>query len=127
MATKTARTNGARRKGTPATPLDHLHQALEDLGRAREGAGQQARDRIDAAADSVRDAASNFRSRAEDRVSEWEHTLERETDDVLVELGKLAIRAQRSPGALRELSGEVRRRKAEIGPSGAKTPSKTTS
>jgi hypothetical protein len=127
MATKTARTNGAaRRKATSATPLDHLHHALDDLGRAREGAGQQARDRIDAAADSVRDAATGFRSRAEDRASEWEHTLQRETDEVLVELGKLAIRAQRSPGALRELSAEIRHRKGELGPAGAKTPAKTS-
>ena len=127
MATKPAKTDGASRtRGTTATPLDHLHHALDDLGRAREGAGQEARDRIDAATDSVRDAASNFRSRTEDRVTEWEHTLRRETDDVLVELGRLAIRAQRSPGALRELSAEIRRHKAEIGPAGAKTPAKRT-
>jgi hypothetical protein len=119
MATKTAKKDGA-------TSLDHLQHALEDLGRAREGAGQQARDRIDAATDSVRDAASTLRTRAEERVSDWEEMLKRETDDVLVEIGRLAVRAQRSPEALRELSAEIRRRKAEIAEGDRKPPKATT-
>lgn len=126
MPTKTAKTDGAaRRIQLPATPLEHLQHALDDLGRAREGASEQARDRIDAATDSVRDAATTFRSRAEELLAQWEQMLEREADDVLVEVGKLAVRSQRTPGALRELSAEIRRCKAEMAPADRR-PSKAT-
>ena len=127
MATTTAKTRGAaRRIQLPATPLEHLQHALEDLGRAREGASEQARDRIDAATDSVRDAATTFRSRAEELIAQWEEMLQREADDVLVELGKVAVRSQRSPGALRELSAEIRRRRAEIAPTEPRPPKART-
>jgi hypothetical protein len=127
MASKTAKTDGAaRRIQPPATPLEYLEHALEDLGRAREGAGEQARDRIDAATDSARDAAPTFRSRAEELISQWEEMLQREADDVLVDLGKLAVRSQRTPGALRELSAEIRRCKADMAPA-ERRPSKATS
>ena len=106
----------ARRPAAPATPLDHLQHALEDLDHARQDAGQGARERIDAAVDCVRDAARDFRSRGQDQVSEWEKLLAHETDDVLVELGKLAVRMQRNPAALRELSAEIRTRRAELSP-----------
>ena len=112
-ATKTAPRARARK---PATPLDHLQHALEDLDHARKDAGGEARDRIDTAVDCVRDAVRDFRGRGQDQVAEWEKLLERETDEVLIELGKLAVRMQRNPAALRELSAEIRSRKAELTP-----------
>ena len=36
------------------------------------------------------------------------------TDEALRELGRLVIRAQRTPGALTELSGEIRKRKSRL-------------
>ena len=36
------------------------------------------------------------------------------TDDALRELGRLIIRAQRTPAALTELSGEIRKRKGQL-------------
>ena len=36
------------------------------------------------------------------------------TDEALRELGRLVIRAQRTPGALTELSGEIRKRKSQL-------------
>ena len=69
--------------------------------------------------DCVRDAARDFRGRTQDQLSEWERTLDRATDDVLVDVGRLAVRAQRSPAALRELSAEIRHRKEELAPAPA--------
>jgi hypothetical protein len=36
------------------------------------------------------------------------------TDEALREAGRLVIRAQRTPGALTELSGEIRKRKSQL-------------
>ena len=106
----------AKRAAKSQTPLDHLQHALDDLDHARQDAGHEARERIDTAVDCVRDAVRDFRGRSQDRVAEWEKLLVHETDDVLVELGKLAVRMQRTPAGLRELSTEIRRRKAELTP-----------
>lgn len=53
---------------------------------------------------------------AQEQVSDWQHSLDKATDDVRRELGILAVRAQRSPEALRAMSAEIRKRKAEITP-----------
>jgi uncharacterized protein YicC (UPF0701 family) len=120
-ATKTAPSpgGGAQPAEEHPAPLEHLQHALDDLDHARKDAGLEARERIDAAVDCVRDAVRDVRGRSQDRMSEWEKVLERESDEVLVELGKLAVRMQRSPAALRQLSTEIRHRREQLSPTPA--------
>jgi hypothetical protein len=64
--------------------------------------------------DRLKQGTSGLRSRAEDQTAQWEDTLERASEDALRELGRLAVRAQRTPEALTELSAEIRKRKAQF-------------
>ena len=54
---------------------------------------------------------------AQEQVSDWRSSLDKASDDVRREFGILAVRAQRSPEALRAMSAEIRKRKTEISPS----------
>ena len=44
---------------------------------------------------------------AQEEVSHWRSSLDKATDEVRRELGILAVRAQRSPEALRAMSAEI--------------------
>ena len=47
-------------------------------------------------------------------MGEWQKTLDAAADDALRELGRMTIRAQRSPEALTELSAEIRKRRGQL-------------
>ena len=47
-------------------------------------------------------------------MKQWRDQLSDAADDALRELGRWAVRAQRSPEALSDLAKEIRERKAEI-------------
>ena len=111
-ATKTA----PKRKADAQGPTDYLQDALEELTKARERAGGDIRTGIDSAIERTRDALKEAGSEAQGQVSEWRGTLDRTSDEVRRELGLLAVRAQRSPEALRAMSAEIRKRKTEISP-----------
>jgi uncharacterized protein YicC (UPF0701 family) len=113
-ATKTAR-KPATTDGH--TPVEYLQGALDELNKARERAGGDIRSGIDAAIDRTREAMKEAGTEAHTQVSDWRSSLERGTDDVRRELGIIAVRAQRSPAALRAMSAEIRKRKTEIAPS----------
>jgi ElaB/YqjD/DUF883 family membrane-anchored ribosome-binding protein len=98
----------------PRTSVDYLEDALKDLGKAREKGGEEIRSSIDAAMERVRETTNQLGSRGQDQVSEWQKTLDAAADDALRELGRMAIRAQRSPEALTELSGEIRKRRGQL-------------
>ena len=100
------------------TTADRLKDAVEDLDKARDQAGQQAKEGIDSAIARIREAASELGDRARDQTGEWQSALESAGDDLLRELGRRAVRAQRSPAALKDLSDEIRRRKAELAAEG---------
>jgi ABC-type transporter Mla subunit MlaD len=102
----------AAKKST--TAVDHLQHAVDELDSAREQATHDVRERIDAAIDRIRRAATDARDRAERERDEFGDTLERAGDDVRLELGRRAVRAQSSPEALKELGREVRHRQAEL-------------
>ena len=113
-ATKTTRKPAT---GDRHSPADHLRGALDELTKARERASGDIRAGIDSAIERTRDALKEAGVEAQEQVSDWRGTLEQSTDDVRRELGILAVRAQRSPEALRALSAEIRKRKTEISPS----------
>jgi hypothetical protein len=99
------------------SPVEYLQGALEELGKARERAGGEIRDGIDSAMERTRDAMKEAGSEAQTQVSDWRGSLEKASEDVRRELGIMAVRAQRSPEALRAMSAEIRKRKTELTPS----------
>ena len=113
-ATKTAAKPATE---TGHTPVEYLQDALGELTKARERATGDIRAGIDSAIERTRDALKEAGAEAHEQVSDWRGTLDQSTDDVRRELGILAVRAQRSPEALRALSAEIRKRKTEISPS----------
>ena len=114
MATATP-TKKPAKKPAP-TALDHLQKAAKDLDKARDVASREARTTIDDALAKVREAAEDVRERARDQAGEWQEALERAGEEMRVELGRRAVRAQSSPEALKQLSAEIRKRKAELTP-----------
>ena len=96
--------------------VEHLQSAMDELTKARERAGDDIRSGIDSAIERTRDAMREAGSGAQEQISDWRVSLDRATDDVRRELGVIAVRAQRSPEALRAMSAEIRKRKTEISP-----------
>jgi F0F1-type ATP synthase membrane subunit b/b' len=109
MATAT-RTPTRRKAPEPGT-LDFLQRALEDLNQAREHAQQDAQSGIDDATERIRAAADDVRKRLREEADELQRRLEHASEEARVELGLVAIRAQRSPEALSVLAREIRRAK----------------
>jgi hypothetical protein len=112
-ATKTAPKPATGDGHSPAEPL---RGALDELTKARERASGDIRDGIDSAIERTRDAMKDAGGDVQEQVSDWRTSLDKATDDVRRELGILAVRAQRSPEALRAMSAEIRKRKTEISP-----------
>lgn len=104
-------------KADGRSPVDYLQGALDELSKARERAGGDIREGIDSAIERTRDAMKEAGSDAQTQVTDWRTSLEKASDEVRRELGVLAVRAQRSPEALRAMSAEIRKRKTELTPS----------
>jgi hypothetical protein len=125
-ATKAARKPARSRKPAQSrkqahedgqSPEHYLREELDELGKARDRASEDVRDGIDSAIERTREAMKDAGSNAQEQVSEWRRTLDKAGDDVRREFGILAVRAQSSPEALRAMSAEIRKRKAQIAPS----------
>jgi hypothetical protein len=93
---------------------DQVQKAIDDLRTAGEKATGDVRSGIDSAVSRLRDISGGASSRAQDQISGWRDTLDKATEDVRKELGKLAIRAQSSAEALEELSKEITERKKAL-------------
>ncbi len=96
-------------------PVDHLQDALEDLDKAREKAGEEVSARIDFARERINEARDDLSDRGQEQLKDWREQVGSAADDVLRELGRWTIHAQRSPKALGELADEISKRRAEIG------------
>jgi len=94
---------------------DNVQKALDDLRSAGEKATGDVRTQIDSAVARLRDASGDATSKATDQVSAFKTTLEGATEDVRKELGKLAVRAQSSLGAVEELAKEIDERRKSLG------------
>jgi predicted nucleic acid-binding Zn-ribbon protein len=105
--------------GGGGNPLDRasesVQKAIEDLRAAGEKATGDVRTRIDDAVKRLNDASEQARSGASDQASNWRETLDKATEDVRIQLGKLAIKAQTSEEALDALKDEIKARKKELG------------
>ena len=93
---------------------DQVQKAIDDLRAAGEKATGDVRSGIDSAVSRLRDVSGDASSRAQDQVSGWRDTLDRATEDVRKELGKLAVRAQTSLEAVDEISKELDARKKAL-------------
>jgi hypothetical protein len=93
---------------------DQVQKAIDDLRTAGEKATGDVRSGIDSAVSRLRDISGGASSRAQDQVSGWRDTLDKASDDVRKELGKLAVRAQGSVEALDEIAKEITERKKAL-------------
>jgi chromosome segregation ATPase len=93
---------------------DQVQKAIDDLRAAGEKATGDVRSGIDSAVARLKDVSGEASSRAQDQVSSWRDTLDKATEDVRKELGKLAIRAQSSVEALDELAKEIEERRKAL-------------
>jgi gas vesicle protein len=92
---------------------DQIQKAIDELRSAGEKATGDVRSGIDSAVTRLRDVSGGASSKAQDQVSSWRDTLDKATEDVRKELGKLAVKAQSSVEALDEIAKELdERRKA---------------
>jgi gas vesicle protein len=92
---------------------DQIQKAIDELRSAGEKATGDVRSGIDSAVSRLRDVSGGASSKAQDQVSSWRDTLDKATEDVRKELGKLAVKAQSSVEALDEIAKELdERRKA---------------
>ena len=95
---------------------DQVQKAIDDLRAAGEKATGDVRSRIDDAIAQLRDVSGDASGKAQDQISGWRDTLDKATEDVRKELGKLAVRAQTSTEALDEIGKELdeRRKRSEV-------------
>jgi hypothetical protein len=92
---------------------DQVQKAIDDLRAAGEKATGDVRSRIDSAVAQLRDVSGGATGKAQDQITGWRETLDKATEDVRKELGKLGVRAQSSVEALDEIAKELdERRKA---------------
>jgi polyhydroxyalkanoate synthesis regulator phasin len=94
---------------------DNIQKAIDDLRSAGEKATGEVRSSIDDAVKRLRDASGDATSRATDVVGSWRETLDKATEDVRKELGKLAVRAQTSVESVEELAKELDARRKDLG------------
>jgi hypothetical protein len=93
---------------------DQVQKAIDDLRAAGEKATGDVRSGIDSAVSRLRDVSEGASSRAQDQVSSWRDTLDKATEDVRKELGKLAVRAQGSMESLDEIAQELEERRKSL-------------
>src|SRR5690348_8554423 len=97
---------GGEEGGAGGSPIDrvseNLQKAIDELRSAGDKATGEVRSQIDSAISRVRDATSDATTRAQDQAGEWRETLEKATEDVRLQLGKLAIRAQTNLDSIEE-------------------------
>ena len=111
---RAAKPAATRAKAPEPGTLDFLQRALEDLNRAREHAQKDAQSGIDDATERIRAAADDVRKRLREEADELQRRLEHASEEARVELGLVAIRAQRSPEALSVLARQIRRTKEAL-------------
>lgn len=104
---------------------ENLRKALDDLRGAGEKATGDVRSRIDSAVQALNEASSEVASQvqggvskatgqASDQLGGFRDTLDKATEDVRVQLAKLAVRAQTSVESISAIEEELRKRRAEL-------------
>jgi hypothetical protein len=112
------RTRASAKVAEPGT-IDFLQKALDDLNMAREHAQKDAQAGIDDATERIRAAVEEVRRRLREEADDLQTRLEHASDEARLELGRVVIRAQRTPAALTELAREIRDAKEQLKYEGA--------
>lgn len=110
---------------TDQTAADYLEHAVEDLTQARQQAQANTQAMIESAVERTREALRNLkeaaggqgkklRTRHQDQTLDWQRRLQYASDDVLLEIGIEAVRAQRTSLGLDAIAQEVKRCKREL-------------
>ena len=94
--------------------IEHLKQASDEIEKARQEARGGVRSSLDSALARLHEVQGELRQRAQDQFAAWQEAIEQESDETRLEMGRDAVRAQRTPEALKELSGEIRKRESEL-------------
>jgi prefoldin subunit 5 len=123
MANASTKSTTSAEYGTPAEELErartstmeHLQQASAEIDEARQEATGGVRRSLDSAVERLCEVRGELRRRAEDQTAEWQDALEQAPEKVRREMGRRAIRSQRTPEALEELRAEMREREAHLG------------
>jgi hypothetical protein len=90
---------------------DQVQKAIDDLRAAGEKATGDVRSRIDSAVAQLRDVSGGATGQAKDQLAGWRETLDKATEDMRKELGKLGVRAQSSLESLDEIAKELEERR----------------
>ncbi len=104
---------------------DYPEHALEDLTQTRQQAQEETQAVTESAVERTREAlqdlkeaaegqAKKLRARHQDQTLEWQGRLQYASDDVLLEIGIKAVRAQRTSLALDAMADEIKRCKREL-------------
>ena len=112
-------------EATDQTAADYLDHALEDLAQARPQAREETRAVIDSAVQQTREAlrdlkedlggrAKKLHTKHQEQTWDWQRKLQYASDDLRLELGIEAVRAQRTSLALDALAKEIKRCKREL-------------
>jgi hypothetical protein len=113
MPAATTTKQPAARKPAGDTSIDHLQEAMHELDQARTSAQGELRETIDDARKRIGEAIDDLRDRAGE-MRDWDRALERASEHLRTEFGVRAVRAQRTPEALTEMSTAIRKRRAEL-------------
>jgi ElaB/YqjD/DUF883 family membrane-anchored ribosome-binding protein len=130
-ATKRGATSRSARKGPTGNGAGDagrpLQQALDELAKLRDQSGGDLRKQLDSAVKRVREAGEELRERTDERTAAVERAVGRVADEAWQQLATIAIRAMSNPDALTELSGEIRKRKAQLRPPAKRTATRKAS
>jgi hypothetical protein len=98
----------------PPSSLDYVQHAIEDLVKARGSTADELRYTVDTAIERLRKATSEMQAHAGDEAPDLDERLEHATEAVRRDLGRRAVAAQQTRGALHELVGAIRTRWTEL-------------
>jgi uncharacterized FlaG/YvyC family protein len=124
MATAPTKSKKSVEQGSPTEELErarkstmeHLQQASAEIDEARQEATGGVRRSLDSALERLHEVSGELRRRAQDQTAEWQDALDQASDKVRQEMARRAIRAQRTPEALKALSAEIHKREADLTP-----------
>jgi uncharacterized protein YicC (UPF0701 family) len=110
----TTKPKTTRKAAQAPSSIAYVQDAIKDLERARERAGTELRESLDAGIERLREVIEDLRKRAEQQASEFERVFEETTEEGRREFGRRAIMAQRSDEALKAMSSAIRKRRSEL-------------
>lgn len=102
------------KKSAGKNSIDFVQEALSDIDKARQSAQGEARAQLDRTTERLKTLVTDLRGRAGEELRDVESSLDRANEQVRVEIGLRAVRAQTSPEGLAKLAAAVSTRAAEL-------------